>query len=55
MDVDDVQAVLAKSRQLLHEQRTQRPRPHLDDKVSKFTQSTMLGVGAASWISRRAA
>lgn len=34
MDVDDVQAVLAKSRQLLHDKRTERPRPHLDDKVS---------------------
>ncbi len=38
MDVDDVQAVLAKSRQLLHDKRIERPRPHLDDKVWHTTQ-----------------
>jgi hypothetical protein len=30
----EVEAVLAESRKLLHERRAQRPRPHLDDKVS---------------------
>jgi uncharacterized protein YyaL (SSP411 family) len=30
---EEVRAVLAESRQLLHERRAQRPRPHLDDKV----------------------
>ena len=30
---DEVRAVLAESRRLLHERRAQRPRPHLDDKV----------------------
>jgi uncharacterized protein YyaL (SSP411 family) len=29
----EVRVVLAESRQLLHERRAQRPRPHLDDKV----------------------
>jgi hypothetical protein len=30
---EEVEAVLAESRKLLHERRAQRPRPHLDDKV----------------------
>lgn len=33
VSAEEVRAVLAESRKLLHERRAQRPRPHLDDKV----------------------
>jgi len=36
LSVEETEATLAKSRQLLHERRAQRPRPHLDDKVSSL-------------------
>ena len=41
MDTDEVQAVLAKSRKLLHDRRTQRPRPHLDDKVCMYCTAAL--------------
>ncbi len=33
LSVEETEKTLAKARQLLHERRAQRPRPHLDDKV----------------------
>lgn len=36
LSVEETESTLAKSRQLLHERRAQRPRPHLDDKVSSL-------------------
>lgn len=33
LSVEETEGTLAKARQLLHERRAQRPRPHLDDKV----------------------
>lgn len=33
LSVEETEGTLAKARQLLHERRSQRPRPHLDDKV----------------------
>ncbi len=34
LSVEETEGTLAKARQLLHERRSQRPRPHLDDKVT---------------------
>ena len=36
LSVEETETTLAKARQLLHERRAQRPRPHLDDKVMSF-------------------
>jgi uncharacterized protein YyaL (SSP411 family) len=42
MDVATVQAALREGRELLHEARQKRPRPHLDDKMLTAWNGTMI-------------
>ena len=39
LTVEEAELVLAKGRELLHARRSQRPRPHLDDKVLQWLHS----------------
>ncbi|BDA44314.1 Spermatogenesis-associated protein 20 [Coccomyxa sp. Obi] len=50
LSVEETEKTLAKARQLLHERRAQRPRPHLDDKV--VTAWNGLTIGACANASR---